>query len=90
MKKSELKRRIKEAQERDKELNDAAQKLIKSGFTQIKNLYHISDIQDHFYCPKHMAEKILDEAYEQMEREIWDSIVYKCYHYEIPQKDLNI
>jgi hypothetical protein len=34
-----------------------------------------------------MAATILEEAYDEMEEEMWQHIVYKCNYYEKQQKD---
>ena len=68
------------------EVYDARIILEKAGY-DTGTLYNIRDITDNFHCSESMAATILEEAYDEMEEEMWQHIVYKCNYYEKQQKD---
>ena len=68
------------------EVSEAKEILKKSGY-QTDIMFNISDITDNYYCSEDIATTILEEAYDSIEKSIWEEIVYKCNHYEIQQKD---
>ena len=67
------------------EVSKAKQILKKAGYQTV--MFKVSDITDNFYCPKDMANKILDEVYSEMDGDIWNGIVCKCILYGIQLKD---
>lgn len=68
------------------EVSDAKNILKKAGY-QTDIMFNVSDITYNYYCSEEKAKEILEEAYDEMEKALWEEIVYKCYHYEIQQKD---
>ena len=68
------------------EVYDAKQILKKAGY-QTDIMFNVSDITYNYHCSEEKAKEILEETYDEMEQALWEEIVYKCYHYEIQQKD---